>query len=100
MALRVIGWPDGDTRFLHVPKRCPSCGGEDLGDTLWYSRDGTILFGECHQCTCHFGISGVGSDPEDPDEDLCDHVMAEGLEKDGVTPSGADRCIRCGGRGD
>ena len=96
MALCIQGRPDGATRFRHVPKRCPSCDSEVLGDTLWYSRDGTILFAECHQCTCHFGVSGVGFDPEDPEEDPCGHVMAEGLGEDGVTPSGGERCVKCG----
>ena len=93
--LRVIGRPDGATRFETQPHVCPACAG-GLEDLRWYSRDGGMLMAECAACGCHFGVSGVGFDPEDPNEDPCSHVWAEGIEPDGVTSSGADRCIRCG----
>lgn len=96
--LRVIGRPDREIRFKRELRFCPACGSGRIDNTRWYAKDGRELYAECLDCCCHFGVSGVGVDPDDPDEGLCEHAWAEGIEPDGVTPSGHQRCFLCGER--
>ena len=93
--LQVIGRPAEGIHFENPPKFCPQCGGDKLEPKRWYARQGDMLMAECSvpECDCHFGVSGWTYHPEDG---LCEHAWAKGIEADGETPSGKDRCFKCG----